>query len=264
MGGMYQIPLALEKIAKKRGVKISYNDPVSSLKRDGNSWRVKAGSAQAQFDNVVINADYAWSKQRLLNEKLPDYKYSCSVLLFYWGLKEKVSRLAHHNLFLASDLKKNVDQIFDNKEFPQDPSFYVHVPTATDLFLAPEGKDIAYILVPTPNLQNCAQNISDVQEQIKKSVLKRIKEQTGDDLEPLIEVEHRFYPKDFLDRYNILHGATFGLAHTLTQSAFFRPANKDHKNPGIYYVGASTQPGGGLPPVIASSKIVADLIKNHV
>jgi len=86
---------------------------------------------------------------------------------------------------------------------------------------------------------------------------------TGIDLPALTEVEHRFYPRDFITRYNIQYGATFGLSHTLMQSAFFRPPNADAAAKNLFYVGASTQPGGGLPPVIASSKIVADLIHSR-
>ena len=93
---------------------------------------------------------------------------------------------------------------------------------------------------------------------------KKINQIIGEKVEDLIEVEHRFYPQDFTARYNIPYGATFGLAHTLMQSAFFRPHNADRQHKGLYYVGASTQPGGGLPPVLASSRIVADLIDREV
>jgi len=97
---------------------------------------------------------------------------------------------------------------------------------------------------------------------IKNIVYGKINKLLGINLEELIEVEHRFYPRDFSGRYNIKHDATFGLAHNLTQSAFFRPANTDSRMKGLYFAGASVQPGGGLPVVIASSRIVADLINS--
>ena len=133
----------------------------------------------------------------------------------------------------------------------------------TDPGLAPEGKAIAYILVPVPNLERSTLTREFLDETVRSIVLEQIRVQTGVDLADLIEVEHRFYPEDFLTRYQVQHGATFGLAHTLMQSAFFRPANQDPREKNIFYVGASTQPGGGLPPVLAGSRIVADLISGR-
>ncbi|HQP92040.1 MAG TPA: phytoene desaturase, partial [Candidatus Omnitrophota bacterium] len=213
------------------------------------------------FDKVVVNADYAYTQGDLLYRQVPRYKYSCSVYLLYLGLKKKIQGVSHHNLFFAKDLNKNLSDIFSNRAIPvNDASFYVHAPTVTDHSLAPEGKEIFYILVPVPNLENQELDFSGKEADLKKNVFKRINEQLGINLEELIEAEHSFYPVDFIKRYNIKNGATFGLSHNLFQSAFFRPGNMDKKIKGLYYVGASTQPGGGLPVVIAGSGITADLI----
>jgi len=209
----------------------------------------------------VINADYSYAQSELLNRDIPDYKYSCSVYLIYLGLNKKVPGAAHHSLFFSSDLNKNLNDIFDTGEMPQDPSFYLHVPTATDSSLAPEAKEIFYILVPVANLKKAKEDVSSYEKNIRSMVFGKINKAFGINLEELIEVEHKFYPRDFIDRYNIKFGATFGLAHNLTQSAFFRPPNVSRGLKNIYFTGASTQPGGGLPVVIASSRIVADLIK---
>jgi phytoene desaturase len=136
----------------------------------------------------------------------------------------------------------------------------VHVPAVTDPLLAPEGKDIAYILIPVSNLKGSQESFDHVEESLKKNVFERMNLVTGQKIEDMIEVEHKFYPQDFITRYNIKYAATLGLAHNFMQSAFFRPANQDAQHKNIYYVGASTQPGGGLPVVIAGSKIVADMI----
>ncbi|MEI6631263.1 MAG: phytoene desaturase family protein [bacterium] len=261
IGGMYQIPLALERLAKKFGTQFHYDSEVQEIKGRGSSVVLGLGNKELEFDRGVVNADYAYTKSSLLGRKIPHYDYSCSVYLIYLGLKKKVPGLAHHNLFFAKDLKKNLNQIFKEKIIPQDPSFYVHVPTVTDSTLAPAGKDILYILIPVSNLDNVKEDVLIREEALRKLAFSAIKLKTGEDIEPLIEVEQRFYPQDFITRYNIKYGATFGLAHTLKQSAFFRPANYDSKIKGLYFVGASTQPGGGLPVVIASSRIVADLIE---
>jgi phytoene desaturase len=260
LGGMYEIPKALEKIALKFGARINYNFEIEKILQNNNKFILKSKQGDIDSEKVAVNADYSYSQESLLRRPLRQLDYSCSVYLLYLGLKRKVSGLAHHNLFFSSDLRRNLKEIFDSGDAPIDPSFYVHVPTVTDPGLAPEGKSIAYILVPIPNLEK-SQGINESEEErLRKIIFSKIKLSTGIDLEDLIEVEHKFYPKDFISRYNIKNAATFGLAHTFSQSAFFRPYNNDQTFKGLYYVGASTQPGGGLPTVIASSKIVADMI----
>ncbi|MBF0532647.1 MAG: phytoene desaturase [Candidatus Omnitrophica bacterium] len=261
IGGMYEIPKALERMGKKFGGRFLYNSEVKAIARRNGRIHLSVNGEDLAFDKVVVNADYAYSQTDLLRREIPRYKYSCSVYLLYLGLKRKVSGLGHHNLFFSRDLRKNLRQIFDQKVIPQDPSFYVHVPTVTDPALAPQGKDVFYILVPVANLENPKENVAAPEDRIRQTVFQSINQTLGINLQEMIEVEHAFYPQDFISRYNIKHGATFGLAHNLLQSAFFRPANFDSHIPGLYYVGASTQPGGGLPVVIAGSKIVADMIK---
>ncbi|HTY44686.1 MAG TPA: phytoene desaturase family protein [Patescibacteria group bacterium] len=264
MGGMYQIPLALEKLGRQLGVKFHYSAEVRRVGKSNGNLFLGLEADRKEFDQVVVNADYAYAQRALLNRPLPTYDYSCSTYLLYLGLKRKVPGLAHHNLFFSGDLKKNLTQIFTDKSMPQDPSFYVHVPTVTDASLAPPGKEIVYILIPVPNLDGSKDEIAGHRQRLRKIVFDKVNRIAGIDLDGLIEVEHAFYPRDFIDRYNIQYGATFGLGHTLMQSAFFRPANRDRRIKNLYFVGASTQPGGGLPPVIASSRIVADMICSRV
>ncbi len=261
IGGMYQIPLALENMAKEFGVKFNYNFEVEQLKKEGETFFISSDAKKREADKVVVNADWAYTNQNILKRKLPKLKYSCSVYLIYLGLKRKVEPLEHHNLFFAKNLEKNLSDIFSDPKIPRDPSFYIHVPTRTDFSLAPAGKDIAYILIPVPNLEK-KYRFKDYEESIRKKIFKIVEEKTGVNLEDLIEVEHRFYPEDFIKKYNILNAATFGLSHNFFQSAFFRPANFDRKIKGLYHVGASTQPGGGLPTVLASSKIAVGLIQS--
>ncbi|MFA4984175.1 MAG: FAD-dependent oxidoreductase, partial [Candidatus Omnitrophota bacterium] len=260
MGGMYRIPLALEGLAAKSGARFHYSREVKNITPRDNGMTLDFGDGELGFEKVVVNADYPHTQTALLGRRIPEYQYSCSVYLLYLGLKRRVEALAHHNLFFSSDLKKNLSQIFRDKVEPEDPSFYVHVPTVTDPSLSPEGKSIFYILVPVSNLKGNRDDILQYESRLRKTVFEKINRVAGVKLEDLIEVEHRFYPQDFIGRYNIKYGATFSLAHNLAQSAFLRPANFDNRIKGLYYVGASTQPGGGLPVVIAGSRIVADLI----
>jgi len=261
-GGMYQIPLALEKLCRKFGATFHYDSEVQKIGRNSNGLQLSAAGKDLHYDTIVVNADYPYAQKTLLSRSIPRYDYSCSVYLMYLGLKTKVAGLSHHNLLFAQDLKKNVQQIFTDKIIPDDPSIYIHVPTVTDPSLAPAGRDLVYLLVPVPNLENPKEDFYQHEKRFRKIVFEKIYRMTGINLEDLIEVEHTFYPQDFTTRYNLLHGATFGLSHTLMQSAFFRPSNIDPDLPGLYYAGGSTQPGGGLPVVIASSRIVADLVSN--
>ena len=260
MGGMYQIPLALERMAAKFGAKFHYGAEVKGLRGDGDGVVLDFGKDQFRADRAVVNADYAHTQGDLLQRRLPHWKHSCSVFLIYWGLKRKVEGLEHHNLFFSGDLPRNMAEIFDRKVIPADPSFYIHVPTVTDPSLAPEGKDILYVLIPVSNLDGSADDIHAHEQRLRQLVVDKVKQVCGVDVNELIEAERTFYPQDFVGRYNVKYGATFGLAHSLLQSAFFRPANLDARIKGLYYTGASTQPGGGLPVVMASSRIVADLI----
>jgi len=260
MGGMYKIPLALEKLALKFGARIFYNCPVEKISKPGRKILVKHAKGVSEADYAVVNADYAYSQADLLKRRIPKYKYSCSTYLVYLGLKDKLKNLAHHNLFFSTDLDRNLRQIFDEKTVPQDPSFYAHIPTVTDPSLAPDGKEILYLLVPVPNLLNAKDSFCRHEEAINKLVFEKINKVCPCRLEDIVETRNCFYPEDFVSRYNVKYGATFGLAHNLAQSAFFRPANTDPRIKNLYYAGASTQPGGGLPVVIASSRIVADLI----
>lgn len=260
MGGMYRIPLALEHIGRKSGARYHYNSQVKSIEQKEGASILAINGRQFVADTIVVNADYAYAKTDLLKDPIPDYAYSCSVYLLYWGISTKVPGLEHHNLFLGRDLKSNLDDIFRSGAYSPDPSFYIHVPTKTDPSLAPPGKEILYVLVPVPNLKTSREDISAHEERIRNLVLEKVKSVTGMDIRDKIEVENRFYPKDFTGRYNIKFGATFGLAHTLKQSAFFRPGVIDPGRTRTFYVGASTQPGGGLPVVLAGSRIAADSI----
>jgi len=260
MGGMYEIPKALERMGTEFGVRYHYGREVKGICEHDQGIALQVGGEDLYADQAVVNADFAYSQTDLLSRRIPNYDYSCSVYLMYLGLKKKVEGVEHHNLFFAEDLRDNLNRIFKDKMAVSDPSFYIHVPTVTDPSLAPEGKDIFYILVPVSNLDDPKQPFEAYEDPLREVVFKRINASLGIRLQDLIEVEHRFYPKDFIGRYNIKNGATFGLAHTLMQSAFFRPANIDRKIKNLFYVGASTQPGGGLPPVMASSRIVADLM----
>ncbi|NDE64090.1 MAG: hypothetical protein EB053_07045 [Chlamydiae bacterium] len=193
------------------------------------------------------------------DEKLESFKQASSALLFYWGVDDECKGMLHHNVYLCKDFKKNLDEIFHEKVLPHDPSFYTYIPTKTDPSLAPKGKNVFYVLVPVPNLltkTNWEKGIA----KIKGQVLKRLKSEFGLDISGKIKTETIFTPKDFETKFNLHNGSAFGLSHHFFQSGYFRPSNKSKDIKNLYFVGASTYPGGGIPMVTLSAKLVTERI----
>lgn len=219
-------------------------------------------------DIVVANSDLVYTYKYLINSqnrpkmtntKLDNLRQASSALLFYWGVDDACKGMLHHNVYLSKDFKANLEQILDQKVLPKDPSFYTYIPTKTDPNLAPVGKNVFYILVPVPNLENK----NDWQKGISKiraQVLRRLKQEYKLDIENKIEVESIFTPQDFESKFNLTSGSAFGLSHNFFQSGAFRPSNKSRDIENLYFVGASTQPGGGIPMVTLSAKLATERI----
>jgi phytoene desaturase len=167
--------------------------------------------------------------------------------------------MLHHNVYLCKDFKGNLDEIFHLKKLPKDPSFYTYIPTKTDPTLAPKGKSVFYVLVPVPNLDSKV-NWERGIKRIKKQVISRLKTEFDLDIEKKIKVESVFTPEDFKKKYNLHVGSAFGLSHHFFQSGYFRPHNKSKDIKNLYFVGASTYPGGGIPMVTLSAKLVTERI----
>jgi phytoene desaturase len=258
--------MALQKLVEDLGGKIYTKSPVKQVViKSGKTQGVELESGEvAQAPIVVCNSDLVYSYQKLLPEsvkfksfgrKPENMKQASSALLFYWGVDTQLEGMLHHNVYLCKNFQANLEEIFDAKTLPRDPSFYTYIPTKTDPTLAPKGKSVVYILVPVPNLQgknDWAKGIPKVRAQ----VLKRLKSEFGQDIESSIETETIFTPQDFETKFNLTAGSAFGLTHHFLQSGYFRPHNVARGVKGVYFVGASTYPGGGIPMVTLSAKLV--------
>ena len=269
-GGMYQLSIALEKLVKDLGGNIKTNCEVEKiLVEDKKVKGVMIASGDSVFsDTVVCNSDLVYSYQKLLpkdihyksNYKKPEeLKQASSALLFYFGVDHSLDNMLHHNVYLCSEFKHNLEQIFHQKKLPTDPSFYTYIPTKTDPSLAPKGKNILYILVPVPNLEgqnDWGKGISS----IRSKIIRRLKSEYKIDISNSIETEKVFTPQDFESKFNLTAGSAFGLTHHFFQSGYFRPHNVSRKIKGLYFVGASTYPGGGIPMVTLSAKLVVERI----
>ncbi len=270
-GGMYSLSLALKKLCLDLGVTIKTSQNVEQILVKGKkAIGVKLNNKTILADKIIANSDLVYTYNNLIsskdrphmpNQKLENYRQASSALLFYFGIDHELPDLLHHNVILSKKFKQNLDQIFQHKTIPTDPSFYVYVPTKTDPGLAPRGKHVMYVLVPVPNLEAKA-NWEKAEIKLKQQVIQRIKKEFNLDLSRHIETEASFGPKDFEQKYNLYNGSAFGLSHTFFQSGYFRPSNFSQDISNLYFVGASTYPGGGIPMVTLSAKLVVERIQN--
>lgn len=269
LGGMYAGIQALVRVAEKLGVKFIYNAPVKKLKLEGS--RVSAveledGSTYSA-DVFVGNADLPYIYDQLLPDraeakKLDDKLYTCSTIMFYWGVDKRYEQIATHNIFLGGDYKGSFDQIFNDHNLPTEPSFYVHAPARTDAAAAPDGQDTLYVLVPVGHLDPAKQQDWDVMvNRARETVFARLEQEMGiTDLREHIKFEIPYTPLTWKEQFNLVKGAAFGLSHNFWQVGYLRPQNRHARYKNLYFAGASTHPGTGLPIVLLSARLTTERI----
>ncbi len=272
IGGVHKISEAMANAAKEGGAKIHLNTRVKKIiVSDGMAKGVELVNGDiVEADHVIMNADFAKGLPSLLSEEergkysdkyLETRKYSCSTFMIYLGVSKKYD-LPHHNIFLSADYKKNVSEIFEGKGIPEDPSFYVQNACVTDPSLAPEGKSTIYILVPVSNTLKAKVDWSKEKKALRDLIIKNLKSRTGfNDIEDSIEFERIITPDDWHEDMDVYHGAVFNLAHSLDQMLYLRPHNRFSGYKNMYIVGGGTHPGSGLPTIIESGRISANLIQ---
>ena len=218
-----------------------------------------------QFDYVVSDADYAHTEQELLPEHLRSYDadyweertLAPSAFLMYMGVEGDVDPLAHHTLVLPEDWDPHFDEIFEEPAWPDDPAYYLCVPSETDESVAPEGQSNLFVLVPiAPGLDDDDATRASYRE----TVLADIAESTGVDLRDRIVFEEQFTVSEFADRYNSMAGTALGMAHTLRQTALFRPGRRSDELSELYFTGSYTNPGIGVPMCLISGQHTADAL----
>ena len=280
MGGTGALVDGMARLFTEQGGELNLNSEVSEILVDDQARQVTGvrladGSTHAA-DVVVSNADVAWTYLNLIPARyrrknsdgwVKRKSYSMSLFVIYFGTKRRYSepgtptgdRLAHHNIILSEDYKRLLREIFANRELPEEFSLYLHVPTKTDPSLAPPGCDSFYVLSPVPHLKADI----DWQSQTKPyrdAIMQFLEDNYLPDLQANVVAEHSINPLYFQNVLNSYLGSAFSVQPTLLQSAWFRPHNRSEDFDNLYFAGAGTHPGAGLPGVISSGKIVADLI----
>jgi phytoene desaturase len=267
-GGFGHVVKALEKIAKKHNVKLETNAHVTKIiTKNGQAVGVKVGKESICADIIVSDADPYHTEQTLLTKSERDHsdKYwssrtlAPSALLMYIGVKGSLPQLLHHNLIFSNDWKQNFGQIFANPQFPEDPSLYISNPSKTDATVAPPGYENIFVLVPIASgLTYSRQQLDAYADKILQTIEQEAK---IPDLRDRIVYQRLFCVNDFESRYNSFKGTGLGLAHTLKQTAVFRPKNVSKKVKNLYYVGANTHPGIGVPITLISAELLAKRLK---
>jgi phytoene desaturase len=263
-GGMYALPRALEKLCLDLGVRFHYRTPARQIHIEAGQAKglVLEDGARVDADAVLCNADLPWAYRNLVDarhtrlKRASALKYTSSAFMMYLGTRKRYEGLLHHNVVFGGDYRGSFDDIFRHHRVPEDPSFYVNAPAHSDESLAPPGKDALYVLVPVPHRR---EGIDWKVEgpKLRERVFQRLAELGHGDLREHLEVERHFTPDDYATVLNLEHGAAFGLSHNFFQVGPFRPKNQDPNVPNLFFVGASTQPGTGLPMVMLSAKLVA-------
>jgi len=261
-GGMYRVVEALMETAVQAGVEFLFDAPVERIDVNGSRARgvILEGGQRLEADAVLANADLPYVYQALLPDdgqsgRLARKRYSGSVIGFFWGLDKPYPQLGPHTLFLAEDYRANFDEIIRDLTVPSNPSLYVHAPTRLEPGMAPAGQDTLIGIVPVGHIRDGAeQDWKSLMEQARQAILRRLKLLGVDDLEAHIKFEISFTPVSWKKRYNLVKGATHGLCHNLTQLAYFRPARRHARYHNLYFVGASTHPGTGMPTALISAR----------
>ncbi len=266
-GGFGALTEAYVKLGKEYGVTYKTSTPVEEIVvKDGIAQGVKTKKGFIKADIVLSNADYHHTETALLSKEYRSYspKYwesrtmAPSAFIIHLGIKGKIKNLKHHNLMLTHDWQKHFDEIFDDPQWPNKPSYYVCCPSKSDRSVAPEGSDVLFILVPV------ASGLKDTEAVRRKyydKVMKDLELHTGESLNDRIVYERIYAHTNFTADYNAFKGTALGLAHTMRQTAILRPRSKSKKVKNMYFVGQYTQPGIGVPIVVISAQLVAERIR---
>jgi phytoene desaturase len=267
-GGMYRLVEELVKILNESGVKIVYNTEVISVgNNNGKLYElIDQNGKKWTADIFISNSDAASFRGKILNrekfsdEKLDQMHWTLAPFTIYLGVKGKIDKLTHHNYFLGSNFRGYADTIFTSSISPQKPYYYVNALSKSEASCAPEGCENLFILCPVPDLRY--KKSWEDKEELAQNIIDDLSNRVGFDIQNNIITKKILAPDDWANMLNLYKGSGLGLAHDINQVGAFRPKNKDEKLSNLYYVGASTTPGTGLPMVIISSKLVTERIEN--
>jgi phytoene desaturase len=269
IGGCGAVTRAMARVAEEMGVRILLDEPVERIRFEGRrATGVQTAKQTLDADAVVVNADFAEAMRRMIpdgqrrrwsNRKIAKKQFSCSTFMLYLGIEGRYDNLAHHTIYLAKDYRRNLDDIEKSHRLSADPSFYVQNACVSDPSLAPKGGSTLYVLVP---VSHQSENIDWTRDAsaFRQLALRQLEKIGIEDVEKRIVVERQLTPQNWADDFALHKGATFSMAHTLSQMLHLRPHNRFEDAEGVYLVGGGTHPGSGLPVIFESARISSRLL----
>lgn len=271
-GGMHRIVQTLVDLAEKNNIQILCKKPVEKVILKGNKAEgvLLEDGTTINADFVIASADLPYVYDQLLNDKkktrqLKQKKYSCSAIVFHWGVDKVYPQLDHHSVFLNDPYRDGLNAIFKDKSLADNPSFYIHAPVRSDKTAAPENQDSLSVIVPVAHLdERAGQDWKELKQKARNAVIRRLKEAGLTDIEEHIKFENCYLPKTWENTCNVTNGSVFGsLGHTIFQMGYFRPHNQHKKYKNLYFAGGSTHPGNGVPLVLLGAKLTTErILKN--
>lgn len=270
MGGTGALVEGLGRLFREMGGEVRLSSPVKRILIEGGRARGVAleSGEEIKADAVVSNADIANTYRKMIapedrkkytDAKLAGMRYSMSLFVIYFGAKKQYPDIRHHTIVLSESYKELLNDIFNTKHLPEEFSLYLHRPSCTDPSMAPEGCDCFYALIPVPN-QLSGIDWTQQAKPFRDRIMKFLDEKYLPGLLDNLAAEILFTPLDFETTLNTYRGSGFSFEPVLTQSAWFRPHNESEDVRNLYFVGAGTHPGAGVPGVLSSAKIAEKLI----
>lgn len=268
-GGMYTVVEAIKQLAEELGVTFQTNSNVEKIVvNKGNVTGIKVDGKTINSDIVLSGADYHHTES-LLDKDDRQYSesywskktFAPSSLLFYVGFDKKLKNVKHHNLFFDTDFDAHAVEIYDDPKWPTAPLFYANFTSLTDSNSSPEGKENGFFLIP---LATDLEDTESLRNKYFELIIDRFEKITDQKVKNSVIFKKSFCVNDFKDQYNSYKGNAYGLANTLTQTAFLRPRIKSKKVKNLFFTGQLTVPGPGVPPALISGKIAAESILKYL
>ena len=264
-GGMISITNTLVAVAKKIGVQFYFNSPVQKITTHNNQVTgVVVNDTAVDADIVVSNADVYFTYLNLLEapskaQKILEQERSSSALIFYWGIKKEFPQLSLHNIFFTENYEAEFAHLFDVKIPFTDPTVYINITSVCEPGIqAPAGKQNWFVMVNVP--ANTGQDWAAITASVKKEVLAKLERMLGEPIEPLIETEKILDPLLIEANTASYQGSLYGTSSNAPMAAFLRHPNFSKQYNGLYFVGGSVHPGGGIPLCLKSAEIMSNLV----
>ena len=269
MGGTGAIIRAFEKLMNEEKIKINKNTDVKEIIfKNNKAIGVKAQNGRELFgEKIILNCDPAYAykhiikkKKKWSDKKIDKLDFSMGLFVIYFGTKKKYNKIAHHTIWMGKRYEGLLKDIFNRKILADDFSLYLHRPTATDKSMAPKNCDSFYVLSPVPNLKSGIDwNITGLN--YRKKILNALEKTILPNLNKNLTVCFHMSPEDFKKDYHSLYGSGFSISPIFRQSAWFRFHNQSESFENLYFVGAGSHPGAGVPGVISSAKVLENILK---